>query len=400
MYIILVVLIFFSAFFSGVETAFFSLSDIRLKRMISKKEKNSGLVARLKSNPQRLLITILIGNNLANISAASLATVIVTDIFNSNAVGITTGIMTLIILVFGEITPKSLSIKYNERIACLTARTLFVMSKILLPITWIFERVYPKRGLRVPAITEEELRIMASVGVQEGTVQKKEAEIIKKVFQLNDITAEDVMTPRSEVYTLNENKKLRSVKNKIIDSRYSRIPIYRENLDHITGILYKDDALIYLAKKGADVALKKIAREAIFIPESKFIDELMKEFQVRHIHMAVVVNEYGEVVGIVTLEDIIEELVGEIVDETDVSEELIKRIDKKTILVHGTAEVKHINDFFNIFLDDSYTTISGLLEDKLNRIPKIGDKLELEGIVLEVTDADKKTVKRVSIIKK
>ena len=400
MYILLIILILFSAFFSGTETAFFSLSNIKLKKMISRKEKNAELVAKLKSNPQRLLITILIGNNLANIAAASLATVIVADIFHSQVVGITTGIMTLVILIFGEITPKSISIKYNEKISCLTAKPLLLIERILLPIIWLFEKVYPKRGLRVPAITEEELRIMTSVGVEEGTVQKREAEIIKKVFQLNDITVEDVMTPRSEVYALEENRKLKSVKNKIINSPFSRMPIYRKSIDHITGILYKDDALIHLAKKGTDVILKRIAREAIFIPESKFIDELMREFQSRHIHMAVAVNEYGEVVGIVTLEDVIEELVGEIVDETDISEELIKRIDKETILVHGTTEVKHINDFFNISLDEKYTTISGLVEDKLNRIPKIGEKLKLKNIVLEVTDADKKTVKKVSITKK
>jgi len=399
-YIILIILILFSAFFAGVETAVFSLSDIRLKRMVSRKEKNSKLVAKLKSNPHRLLITILIGNNFVNIAAASMATMIVNRFFDSNVVGITTGIMTLIILVFGDITPKSLSIKYNERICRLTAKPLFIIEQILLPITWLFEKVYPKRGLRVPAITEEELRIMASVGVEEGTVQKREAELIKRVFQLNDITAEDIMTPRSEVYALRENRKLKSVKNKIINSRYSRIPIYKKNIDHITGILYKDDALIYLVKKDVDVILKKIAREAIFIPESQFIDELMREFQRKHVHMAAVVNEYGEVVGIATLEDIIEELVGEIVDETDISEEVIKRIDKKTILVHGTTEVKHINKFLNISLDEKYTTISGLIEDKLNRIPKIGQKLELGEIVLEVKDADKKTVKKVSITKK
>lgn len=400
MYILLIILILFSAFFSGTETAFFSLSNIKLKKMLSCKEKNAKLVAKLKSNPQRLLITILIGNNLVNIAAASLATIIVTDIFKSSVVGITTGIMTLIILIFGEITPKSISIKHNEKISRLVAKPLFMIEKILFPITWLFEKVYPKRGLRVPAITEEELRLMASIGVQEGTVQKREAEIIKKVFQLNDITAEDVMTPRLEVYALEENRKLKSIKNKIIDSSFSRIPIYKKSIDHITGILYKDDALIHLAKKGTDITLKEIAREAIFIPESKFIDELMREFQTRGIHMAAVVNEYGEIVGIVTLEDIIEELVGEIVDETDVSEELIKRIDKKTILVHGITEVKHINDFFNISLDERYTTISGLIEDKLNRIPKIGQKLKIRNVILEVTDADKKTVKRVSIMKK
>lgn len=401
MYILLIILIFLSAFFSGAETALFSLSNIKLKKMISRGEKRAELVSKLKANPQRLLIAILIGNNLVNIAAASLATIIVTKIFQSSVVGITTGVMTLIILIFGEITPKSISIRHNEKISCLIARPLLIFEKILWPIVWIFEKIYPKRGLRVPAITEEELRIMTSVGVEEGTVQKKEAEIIKKVFQLNDITAEDVMTPRSEIYALKQNRKLNSIKNKIIDSPFSRIPIYKASVDHITGILYKDDALIYLAKKGrGNITLKEIAREAIYIPESKFIDELMREFQIRRIHMAVVVNEYGEVVGIVTLEDIIEELVGEIVDETDVSEELIKRINKRTILVHGTTEVKHINDFFNIFLDEKYTTISGLMQDRLNKIPKIGQKLELKNVTLEVTDADKKRVRRVSIVKK
>ena len=219
-------------------------------------------------------------------------------------------------------------------------------------------------------------------------------------LQINDITAEDVMTPRSRIFALKENKKTRSVKNKIINSSFSRIPIYKKNTDHITGILYKDDALIYLAKKGGDVTLKEIAKEPIFVPESKFIDELMCELQMRHTHMAIVVNEYGEVVGLVTLEDIIEELVGEIVGETDVSKEFIKRVDKNTILAHGETEVKHINKFFNIFLDAKYNTISGLIEDKLGRIPKIGQRMKLEGVILEVIDADKRTIKKVSIRKK
>ncbi len=390
-----------SAFFSGAETAFFSLSDIKVKKMISRKEKNADIVSKLKSNPQRLLVTILIGNNIVNIAAASIATIIVTDLVGSSVVGITTGIMTLIILVFGEITPKSVSVRHNEKTSQIIARPLFLIQQIILPITWLFEKIYPKRGLRVPAITEEELRIMTSVGVEEGTVQKREAEIIKKVFQLNDITAEDVMTPRSEVYALEESTKLSRVKGKIINSPFSRIPIYKKSIDHMTGILYKDDALIHLAKgKSDNVALKKLAREAIYIPESMFVDELMREFQTRRIHMAVVVNEYGEVVGIATLEDIIEELVGEIVDETDISQELIKRIDKNTILVHGTTEVKHINKFFNISLDERYTTISGLIEDKLNRIPKKGQKLEIANMVLEVKEADKKTIKKVHVTKK
>jgi len=268
-----------------------------------------------------------------------------------------------------------------------------------MPIVWLFEKIYPRKGLRVPAITEEELRVMASVGVEEGTVQKREAEIIKKVFQLNDITAEDVMTPRSRIFALKENKKIRSVKNKIINSSFSRIPIYKKNTDHITGILYKDDALIYLAKKGGDRTLKEIAKEPIFVPESKFIDELMRELQAKQTQMAVVVNEYGEVVGLVTLEDIIEELVGEIVGESDISKEFIKRVDKNTILVHGETEVKHINKFFNTSLDEKYNTISGLMEDELGRIPKVGQKLKLDGVMLEVIDADKRTIKKVSIRK-
>lgn len=398
-YILLIILVIFSAFFSGVEMAFFSLSQIKLRKMVAHKEKNAKLVAKLKSNPQRLLITVLVGNNLVNIAAASLATVIATEFFNSSIVGITTGIMTLIILVFCEITPKSISIRHNDKIARLSAKSLFIVEQIFLPITWLLEKIYPKGSLRTPIITEEELRIMASLGVEEGTVQAREAEIIKKVFQLNDITVEDAMTPRSKIYALKENSKLNNVKNKII-SGFSRIPIYKNNIDHITGILYKNDALVYLTKKDTNITLKEISRGAIFIPGSKLIDELMREFQSKHIHMGVVVNEYGETVGIITLEDILEELVGEILDETDVSEELIKRIDKNTILVHGKTEVKHINRFFNTSLDEEYNTISGLIEDKLGQIPKIGQKLRVGNLILETIDAGRKTIKKVSIIKK
>ncbi len=401
-YILLAVLIFLSAFFSGIETAFFSLSDIKINTMIDRKKKNAQLVADLKSDPQKLLITILIGNNLVNIAAASLATVIVGDIFGSAVVGITTGIMTLIILIFGEITPKSLSIRYNEFITRLTSRPLFLIEKFLSPITWVFKKVYPKGSLRTPAITEEELRIMASVGVQEGTVQKGEAEIIKKVFQLNDITAKNIMVPRSELYAFSGDKKLKQVKEKIINSPFSRIPVYEKSIDHIIGILYKNDALIYLSREEnkSNIKLKKIAREAIFVPESKFIDDLMRQFQSQRIHMGIVVNEYGEVTGIVTLEDILEELVGEITDETDLSKESIKRINKRKILVYGKTEIKHINRFFNSKLDQEYNTISGLIEDKLNNIPKPGQQLKINNLLLEVKEADKKTIKKVIITKK
>ncbi|MCE7976708.1 MAG: HlyC/CorC family transporter [Nitrospira sp. NTP1] len=226
-----------------------------------------------------------------------------------------------------------------------------------------------------------------------------EVKMIKNVFQLKDITAEDCMTPRIYMFSLDCNQYLREAKELLFKSKYSRIPLYEGTLDNIIGILYKTKALTALAQGHTEMKLRDIAQPALFIPHTKSADDLMKQFQLDKRHMAIVVNEFGGVMGLVTLEDLLEEVVGEIVDETDITEELIKRIGKNQILVHGRTEVRKVNDFLKVDLGDDAVTISGLVQHELGRIPKVGEEVHIANCRLVIHEADPRVIKSVQIYK-
>ncbi|MFH1456470.1 MAG: hemolysin family protein [archaeon] len=403
--IILLVLLVFSAFFSGIEIAFFSLSHAKIKTMVNKKLPYADLVDHLKSEPRKLLTTILVYNNMVNIGAAALATSISLRLFGSYGVGIATGIMTVLILIFGEITPKAFATRNAALVARYSAKPLRVLQWILAPVIYIFTKMTSfmlsmQKTKGQPLVTEEELKTMVDIGVQEGEVHEQEKRIIEKVFLFNDILAEDIMTPRTEIICYDANAILKDVIEEIIRGP-SRVPVFNKNRDNIIGILYVRDVLKALHKRKTNVTLKSLACEPIFVPESKVINELMKEFQEKHVHMAIVVDEFGGTAGLATMEDIIEELVGEIADETDISKELIKRLDKNEILVHGTTEISDVNDFFNVRLPGKGTdTINSFILQKLHKIPRKGVKLEINNMILTVEEASKRKVVKVLIEKK
>jgi CBS domain containing-hemolysin-like protein len=255
------------------------------------------------------------------------------------------------------------------------------------------------KGLNVPFVTEEELKIMLDESSKSGAIEAQEVKMIKNVFQLKDITAEDCMTPRIYMFSLDCNQQLREAKELLFKSKYSRIPLYEGTLDNIMGILYKTKALTALAQGHTEMKLRDIAQSALFIPHTKSADDLMKQFQLDKRHMAIVVNEFGGVMGLVTLEDLLEEVVGEIVDETDITEELIKRIGKNQILVHGRTEVRKVNDFLKVDLGDEAVTISGLIQHELGRIPKVGEEVHIGNCRLVIHEADPRVIKSVNIFK-
>ncbi len=412
--VILFVLLVMSAIFSGIELAFFSLSDIKVRNLVDKKVKNAQKVQKLKSNPEKLLITILIGNNVVNIGAASLATVLATDAFGSSGVGIATGVMTLLVLIFGEITPKSIANAKNEKISLLMARPLLLLMYILYPIIVILELI-TKLITKVTGaqdgalVSEEELKTMAKMGVEERVIEGYEGEMISKVFELNDITAEDVMTVKSEMQVIDSQMLLADALPIISSSPFSRIPIYDDEKLNIVGVIYAKDVLIEGAKcvvspseydhKG--IKLADIARKPLFVPENILINDLLKDFQKRRIQIAIVVDEAGTIQGLITLEDILEEIVGEIIDETDIEKDLIKRLDKKSILVDGMTEIEDVNDFFNITIKAPRKEfISKFLLDRFKKIPETGDELEIDEITYFISDADEKKIKKIRISKK
>lgn len=402
-FVAVVVCIVFSAVFSGIEIAFFSVNEVKLRSLAEAGSRRAKMGLYLRSNPQRLLPTILIGNNLANIAAASLATLIALRMFGSEAVAVTAGLLTLVILIFGEIVPKTLAAQHGALVVQVMAYPIYWLEQLLSPVLFVLEPMISKltggRGLAVPFTTEEELKIALEEGGKAGVLETEEVKMIKNVFQLNDITAEDSMTPRLYVFGLDGSLQLKEAQEQLFNSKYSRIPVFDGNLDNITGILYKTKALTELALGRCDLRLKEIAQPALFVPGGKPADDLMKQFQQEKRHMAIVVNEFGGMTGLVTLEDLLEEVVGEIMDETDITEELIKRIGKNQILVHGRTEVRRINEFLKVNLGEEPTTVSGLIQDHLGRIPAVGEEVQVGQCRLVVHEADQKSIKSVQILK-
>jgi CBS domain containing-hemolysin-like protein len=241
---------------------------------------------------------------------------------------------------------------------------------------------------------------MLEAGGKAGVLQTEEVKMIKNVFEFTDLTTEDVMTPRNYIFGLNGELTLSDAKEELFKATYSRIPVYNDNIDNVTGILYRHQALKELAQGNQSSLLKDLARPPLFVPEAKPADALLKQFQQEKRHIAMVVNEFGGVIGLVTTEDLLEEVVGEILDETDITEELIKRIGKNRILVSGRTEVRKINEFLKVELDEEeQNTISGLIQQELGHIPSIGEELRVDGCLLIVRDADEKSIKSVQIQK-
>lgn len=402
-YLVLVGLILLSAVISAAEIGFFSVSETRLRALAQAGGRRAAVALALRSNPQRLLSTIMIGDRLVDTGAASLATIITLRLFGSEAVAIVVGGLTFLLLIFADIVPKTLAAKYSVPVVLTMAYPLYGVQQFLKPVLFVLEPMIDKltggKGMTVPFVTEEELKIMLDVGGKAGAIETEEVKMIKNVFQLNDITAEDAMTPRIYVFALGGNLRLKEAQEQLFKSKFSRIPVYDGTLDNITGILYKTQALMELAQGHCEARLKDIASPALFVPAAKPADDLMKQFQLEKRHMAIVVNEFGVVLGIVTLEDLLEEVVGEIMDETDISEELIKRIGKNQILVHGRTEVRRINEFLKVSLGEEANTVSGLIQEHLGRIPAVGEEVRVGQCRLVVHEADHKSIKSVQIFK-
>lgn len=402
-FLILVGLIVLSAIISAAEIGFFSVNETKLHALAQSGNKRAAKALLLRSNPQRLLSTIMIGDNLVNAGTASYATILTIRIFGSEALAFAIGILTFVLMIFGDVVPKTLAAKHSVPVALNMAYPVFGIQWLLSPVLFVLEPMIDKitggKGLTVPFVTEEELKIMLDVGGKSGTIESEEVKMIKNVFQLKDITAEDAMTARLYVFALDGNLRLKEAQDLLFNSKYSRIPVYEGTLDNITGILYRTKALMELAQGRCDAKLKDIAYPALFVPAGKTADDLMKQFQQEKRHMAIVVNEFGGVMGLVTLEDLLEEVVGEIMDETDITEELIKRIGKNQILVHGRTEVRKVNDFLKVDLGDEAITISGLIQQELGRIPKSGEELRIANCRLVVNEANPRSIRSVHIFK-
>lgn len=394
-------LIVLSAFFSASETALISLSKSKVNELVEKKVKNSRLLKKLKSNPHKILITILIGNNIVNTGASAYAAIVFTDIFGNAGLGIATGIMTFTLLIFGEISPKSFAYHHAVEFSLFITKIIYVLQIVLFPIVWIFERFTDiiSKKKKTHTVTEGELVAMLKIGTEEGSFDKLEKEFIENVLEFNDIQVEAVMTPRVAIEALDSEMTLQEAVNFAIKHSHSRLPVYQESVDKIIGILTVKDLLKYFDKYSVNRKLKNLKLTPhLEVPLSKKINKLFSEFQRRHIHMAIVMDEFGGTAGLVTIEDLLEEIVGEIVDEFDIEDKPIEIIDANRIIVKGHALVEDINDFFRIkFWNNEHDTMNAVLVEHLQRFPRVGDKIKFDDIRISVLEVRKNMVEKAKI---
>jgi putative hemolysin len=396
--LLLVLLLALSAFFSGSEIALFSLGEARVRALREEGRRGSRALERLKANPERLLATILVGNNIVNIGAASLATAVALDLYGSAGVAYATGLMTLLVLIFGEITPKGLATAHADAYSLFVAPTIYFLSRILFPVVTPLEKLtrwFVRRSQREGrlTVTEGEIREMTAIGHREGAIDEHERRIIERAFRLDETRAWDIMTPRVDIFAWPAERSLASITAELPTLRFSRVPVFRESVDDIVGILYMRDAYQALISGQRDVKLGELAREPFFVPGSIPLTHLLSDFQTRRIHMGVVIDEYGGTDGLVTLEDILEELVGEIVDETDLDREPLVRISRDELMVEGGADLREINFFFNTALPQlEHRSLNGYLLDELGYVPRPEEEIVRDGVLIRILESSETQV--------
>ena len=396
-----------SAFFSGLEVALVSLERGQLRRVVNEKRSGARSLAKLKSNPKRMLITILLGVNLANIGAAAVATDVAIGAFGNLGLGIATGIMTFILLVFGDITPKAYCYAHAEKISLRFARVILAIQYLLYPLVILLELL--TRGIfrtvkieeKPKRLSEAEVRAILDIGVEEQVLMKEEREMMKEVLEFHDTSVRAIMTPRNSMFVLSSRLLLWDALPLINKSGFSRIPIIEESKDNVVGIVHIRDVLKTIEAKTSYMMLKDLARKPLFVSKDMPISKLLKEFQGRHLQLAIVVDEFGSTEGLVTLEDVIEELVGEITDEKDSELQLLRKVDKQTLVVHGDAEIDDVNEALNISLPkgNDYSTISGLLHEQLQRIPRQGDTATVGNVTIGVEEIARNVPLKITIRK-
>lgn len=404
---VLLILLIISAIFSGSEIAFFSLSDIKVRRLVRQRKRGAKTLRRLKEDPHKLLVTILIGNNLVNVAAAALATMMFTEIFGSTGFGIATGIMTFLILVFGEITPKSFCYQNAERVSLVVAMPIYILTKILYPLVVFVEnlsllimKIFGGKK-KHPEMTEEDIQTALSMGAEVGVIEKEEEEMIKNIFEFGDTRVADVMTLRKDIVAIRSDQRVSDVVMKILQSRFSRIPVYKNSFDNMIGVIHIKDILKHLKRKQFDTEIEKLVSPVLFVREDENLNLLLDQFKETGIHLAIVTDKKGNVKGLVTLEDLLEEIVGEIYDESDVRKTKLRFMNEKSIIVEAETPLKDISKVMGVELKEKgLKTVADLIVNKLGRFPKKGDKIRMRNLRIIISDADKDRIKRIKIVKK
>jgi len=398
------VLFVFSAFFSGSETALMALDKLRLKYLVAKKRRGAEKLEDLLDEPDRLLGAILVGNNLVNIAASVFATTFLVGLYGERGELLTIVILTPLLLILAEVCPKTYAAQYPEKVSFLVLRPLRFVMALLSPVVWLVTGIARTltrfiRGEEVPpTISQDQIRTMISVGEESGVVATEQRRMLHGVFELSQMRVRDVMIPRTEVVGIGLGTPFPEILSQAQKAHHSRFPVYEGSLDRVVGTIHSKDILNFVDRP-EEFSLAEVARPPYFVPESKRIETLLQSFRKKRIHLAVVVDEYGGVEGIVTLEDVVEEIVGEIQDEYDVEEVLIRELGPGHYLVDGSASLRSINRRFGLQLSEEHAnTLAGYLLRTMGSIPKKGERCESDGIVFTVRKVVARRVEEIEMV--
>lgn len=406
----IVVLVLLSAFFSSAETALTTVNKHRLRSLAEEGNRNAQKVLKLIENPAKMLSAILIGNNIVNISASALMTTLTTNVFGSKFVGVSTGVLTLIILLFGEITPKSLATLYNEKIALLYIHVVAPLVTLLTPVIWfvdklsgiIFWVLRVDRDAANNQMTEGELRTIVDVSVEDGVLEKEEKSMINNVVDFGDSKAKDVMVPRADMALVSVDATFDEVFEIFNEEHYSRLPVYDENKDTVIGIVYLKDLFFFQNqpdRKTTAFSVRNIMREPFFVYEYQKTSSIMAEMRNRFVSLAIVLDEYATAVGLITIEDLIEEIVGEIRDEFDMDElKMITKLSDNHYEIDAAMKLSDLEDSIGIQLEsEDYDSLGGYVIELLDHLPNVGETVKKDGITFQVVSMEKNRIDRIAV---
>jgi magnesium and cobalt exporter, CNNM family len=382
-----------AAISAGAETALTSVNRLRIRNLAEEGDTNAQHIAKLLQRPQTFLTTILVISNVAVITGSALATIIAVDLDFNGAEIISTALLSLIVLIFCEITPKSIAVQAPERwarwLVRLVETMMFVLRPVVFALTWVTSgmvRLFGGRGTHYATqfVTEDELRLLVEVGEEEGVLEEEEREMIDNVFDLSDTAVREIMVPRIDMVTVEADDDIRAATEVILQGGQSRIPVYEDTIDNIIGVLYAKDLLrIYALNQ--QTTIRGLVRPPFFVPESKRLDDLLREMQSQRVHIAIVVDEYGSVAGLVTIEDLVEEIIGDIQDEYDVEEQLFEKLDENDFILDAKVSLAEFEELVERELpEDGYETVGGFVISQLDKIPSVNDTVRYEDMAFTV----------------
>lgn len=399
-------LLVFSAFFSLSETALTSVGKMRLRHLAESGDRRAQLIEKMRQDPTRMLVPILVGNNLVNIALSSLATALCLELFGNRGLGIAMLFSTTVILLFGEIMPKAIAACDAETIALRVARPASVAITILTPVALLFNattsfilRLFGKTRDERPLITPEEFFTLVDTVEKQGVLDSEEREMIEGVVQFSDTTVDEIMIPRPDILAVSADTSVSEASQILLNGHFSRLPVYQGSLDNVIGFVHVKD-LVKAALAGDNQPVKSLVRPVIFTPETRKVGDLFKDMRRQGVHIAIVLDEYGSTAGLVTMEDLLEEIVGDIRDEYDTEEDPITTLSDDVYLVHGKVSLKELGEKTGVCLEEEdVDTVGGYVFHQLGHIPKVGDTVEVDGIKLSVEEMRGRRVSKVRVEK-